>query len=156
MNGASKERLLAKGGFVPDGLPRDFWSSMEPPLDPEVEDVVLRASHAEKEPPIIRNSGYVVRTIEAALWAFGRSTGFEEGCLLVANLGDDSDTVAAVYGQVLVYRPWLHAAKRLWRMYNAPKSIFLPPSSLPSPHVARTDLRGRSTIFVQEGYNGVG
>lgn len=48
----------------------------------------------------IRNDGYVVRTLEAALWAFGRSTTFEEGCLLVANLGDDSDTVAAVFGQV--------------------------------------------------------
>lgn len=100
MNGAPKEHLLAKGGFVPDGLPRDLWSAMQPPLDPEVAEVVLRASHAEKEPPIIRNNGYVVRTLEAALWAFGRSAGFEEGCLLVANLGDDSDTVAAVFGQV--------------------------------------------------------
>eukprot|EP00903_Cladosiphon_okamuranus_P008821 g8448.t1 len=100
MNGAPKEHLLAKGGFVPDGLPHDFWSAMQPPLDPEVAEVVLRASYAEKEPPIIRNNGYVVRTLEAALWAFGRSTGFEEGCLLVANLGDDSDTVAAVYGQL--------------------------------------------------------
>lgn len=48
----------------------------------------------------IRNDGYVVRSLEAALWAFGRSMGFEEGCLLVANLGDDADTVAAIYGQV--------------------------------------------------------
>lgn len=48
----------------------------------------------------IRNDGYVVRTLEAALWAFGRSTSFEEGCLLIANLGDDADTVAAIYGQV--------------------------------------------------------
>lgn len=47
----------------------------------------------------IRNDGYVVRTLEAALWAFGRSTSFEQGCLLVANLGDDADTVAAIYGQ---------------------------------------------------------
>lgn len=103
MNGASKEHLLAKGGFVPDGLPHDFWSAMESSLDPEVAEVVLRVSHAEREPPVIRNSGYVVRTLEAALWAFGRSADFEEGCLLVANLGDDSDTVAAVYGQVIYY-----------------------------------------------------
>ncbi len=100
MNGAPKEKLLAKGGFVPDGLPDDYWWAMKPPLHPEVAEVVLEASHAEREPPVIRNSGYVVRTIEAALWAFGRSSGFEEGCLLVANLGDDSDTVAAIYGQV--------------------------------------------------------
>ena len=49
---------------------------------------------------VIQNSGYVVRSLEAALWAFGRSTSFEEGCLMVANLGDDADTVAAIYGQV--------------------------------------------------------
>lgn len=49
---------------------------------------------------VIHNSGYVVHSLEAALWAFGRSTSFEEGCLMVANLGDDSDTVAAIYGQV--------------------------------------------------------
>ncbi|CAM9883597.1 unnamed protein product [Ectocarpus fasciculatus] len=109
MNGASKEKLLAKGGFVPTGLPDDFWSAMEPPLDPEVAEVVLGASHAEREPSTeemptrqgtIRNDGYVVRTLEAALWAFGRSASFEEGCLLIANLGDDADTVAAIYGQL--------------------------------------------------------
>lgn len=50
----------------------------------------------------ISNSGYVVRTLEAALWAFGRTTSFREGCLLVTNLGDDADTVAAIYGQVLI------------------------------------------------------
>lgn len=48
----------------------------------------------------IANNGYVVRSLEAALWAFGRSHTFEEGCLMVANLGDDADTVAAIYGQV--------------------------------------------------------
>lgn len=100
MSGAPKEKLLAKGGFVPDGLPADYWWAMKPPLHPEVAEVVLEASHADREPPAVRNSGYVVRTIEAALWAFGRSSGFEEGCLLVANLGDDADTVAAIYGQV--------------------------------------------------------
>ncbi|CAM9339654.1 unnamed protein product, partial [Hapterophycus canaliculatus] len=109
MDGAPKEKLLAKGGFVPEGLPDDFWSAMQPPLHPEVAEVVIEASHAEREPSsegmparegTIRNDGFVVRTLEAALWAFGRSTGFEEGCLLVANLGDDSDTVAAVFGQL--------------------------------------------------------
>jgi ADP-ribosyl-[dinitrogen reductase] hydrolase len=39
-------------------------------------------------------------TLEAALWAFRKSESFEEGCLLAVNLGDDSDTVGAVYGQL--------------------------------------------------------
>ena len=48
----------------------------------------------------IRSTGYVVHTLEAALWAVARSEGFEQAVLTAANLGDDSDTVAAVAGQV--------------------------------------------------------
>lgn len=59
-----------------------------------------RKETSSRQEGTIWNSGYVVRTLEAALWAFGRSASFEEGCLMVANLGDDADTVAAVYGQV--------------------------------------------------------
>jgi ADP-ribosyl-[dinitrogen reductase] hydrolase len=42
----------------------------------------------------------VVKSLEAALWAFYHSSDFREGCLLAANLGDDADTTAAVYGQL--------------------------------------------------------
>jgi ADP-ribosylglycohydrolase len=42
----------------------------------------------------------VVHSLEAALWAFDRSDSFRAGCLLAANLGDDADTTAAVYGQL--------------------------------------------------------
>ncbi|MCA9935355.1 MAG: ADP-ribosylglycohydrolase family protein, partial [Anaerolineales bacterium] len=45
-------------------------------------------------------SGYVVHSLEAALWAFHCSETFRDGCLLAANLGDDADTTAAVYGQL--------------------------------------------------------
>ncbi len=48
----------------------------------------------------IHSSGYVLHTLEAALWCFSRAASFREGCLMAANLGDDSDTVAAVYGQI--------------------------------------------------------
>ncbi|HBY77548.1 MAG TPA: ADP-ribosylglycohydrolase, partial [Cyanobacteria bacterium UBA11148] len=45
-------------------------------------------------------TGYVVKSLEAALWAFYHSQSFEEGCLLAVNLGDDADTTGAVYGQL--------------------------------------------------------
>ena len=61
---------------------------------------VARGSFKSKTPPAIRGTGYVVESLEAALWAFHRTTTFEEGCLLAANLGDDADTTAAVYGQL--------------------------------------------------------
>ena len=42
----------------------------------------------------------MVKSLEAALWAFDRSTTFRQGCLLAVNLGDDADTTGAVYGQL--------------------------------------------------------
>ncbi len=57
------------------------------------------ASLFDKKRDEIRSTGYVVDTLEAALWAVGQSHSFEEAVLLAANLGDDADTVAAVAGQ---------------------------------------------------------
>lgn len=51
-------------------------------------------------PPQIRGSGYVVESLEAALWAFHNSDNFADGARLAVNLGDDSDTTGAVYGQI--------------------------------------------------------
>lgn len=49
----------------------------------------------------IRATGFVINTLEAALWAFYHDGGsFEKGVLDVIRLGDDTDTVAAVYGQL--------------------------------------------------------
>ena len=46
----------------------------------------------------IKSSGFVVHTLEAALWAFFSTSTFQEGALKVVNLGDDAATVGAVYG----------------------------------------------------------
>ena len=48
----------------------------------------------------IRSSGYVVHTLEAALWSVARTGNFRNAVLLAANLADDADTVAAVTGQL--------------------------------------------------------
>lgn len=61
---------------------------------------IASGSFLRKDPPQIRGTGYVVASLEAALWAFARSRDFREGCLLAVNLGDDADTTAAVYGQI--------------------------------------------------------
>lgn len=51
-------------------------------------------------PPQIRGSGYVIHTLEAALWAFHTTETFREGALAVVNLGEDADTTGAVFGQI--------------------------------------------------------
>ena len=48
----------------------------------------------------IRGKGYIVDALEAALWAFWSTSNFEEGALAAVNLGDDTDTTAAIYGQL--------------------------------------------------------
>lgn len=46
----------------------------------------------------IKSSGYVVDTLEAAVWCFLNSCSYRECVLLAVNLGSDTDTVAAVAG----------------------------------------------------------
>ena len=62
---------------------------------------VAGGSFREKEPSAIQGSGYVVRSLEAALWAFNKGSSFEEAVLLSVNLGDDADTTGAVAGQLV-------------------------------------------------------
>ena len=69
------------------------------PLCAEIAEIAA-GSFKWRQPPEIVGSGYVVKSLEAALWAFYHSKTFEEGCLMAANLGDDADTTAAIYGQI--------------------------------------------------------
>lgn len=61
---------------------------------------IARGAYREKSERKIRGSGYVVESLEAALWAFSRTDSFADAILTAANLGDDADTTAAVCGQV--------------------------------------------------------
>jgi ADP-ribosyl-[dinitrogen reductase] hydrolase len=48
----------------------------------------------------IKGTGYVVKSLEAALWCFYQTSTFEAAILQAANLGDDADTTAAICGQI--------------------------------------------------------
>ncbi len=48
----------------------------------------------------IASSGYVVHTLEAAVWCVERADGFADAVLEAVNLGDDADSVGAVAGQI--------------------------------------------------------
>lgn len=61
---------------------------------------IASGSYKDKLPPEIRGTGYVVDSLEAALWAFYHGRSFREGMLLAVNLGNDADTTGAVYGQL--------------------------------------------------------
>lgn len=61
---------------------------------------VMNGSWRGKARPEIRSSGYVIHTLEAALWCVAETTTFRDAVLLAVNLGDDADTVGAVTGQI--------------------------------------------------------
>ena len=61
---------------------------------------VAAGSFREKSPTEIKGTGYVVESLEAALWAFESTENFDDGALAAVNLGDDADTTGAVYGQL--------------------------------------------------------
>lgn len=65
----------------------------------EIESVV-NGSFRTKPSQEIQGTGYVVQSLEAALWAFAQCDSFEQGALLAVNLGDDADTTGAIYGQL--------------------------------------------------------
>lgn len=108
LQGTDKETLLS-----PRYSPLPDYFSYEP-LTSSI-DAVAAGSFKEREPPEIKGTGYVVRSLEAALWAFFKTDDFEEGALLAVNLGDDADTTGAVYGQLAgayygvesIPTPWL-------------------------------------------------
>ncbi len=93
LHGVDREELLAPL-YRPGG---SYWEPGE--LAPAIREVAM-GSFKHREPPEIKGTGYVVRSMEAALWAFHRATGFRDGCLAAVNLGDDADTTGAIYGQI--------------------------------------------------------
>lgn len=92
MHGHDRNDVLA-----PDWEPMQQLKAFAP-LHPEV-DAVASGSFRKLEPPAIKGSGYVVKSLEAALWAFHNAQSFEEAVLKSVNLGDDADTTGAVCGQ---------------------------------------------------------
>jgi len=61
---------------------------------------LARGTYMDKPEEEIRGTGYVVESLEAALWCFDRARSFEEAVLMAVNLGDDADTTGAITGQI--------------------------------------------------------
>lgn len=69
---------------------------------------------AAKAEDDISSAGYVLHTLEAALWAVGTTTSFEEALIKAVNLGHDADTVGAVAGQIAGARYGIDAIPERW------------------------------------------
>ena len=68
----------------------------------------------------IQSSGYVVDTIEAAIWSLITTDSFKNCELKAVNLGDDTDTIGAIagglaglfYGYDGIPKEWLEVIQR--------------------------------------------
>jgi ADP-ribosylglycohydrolase len=65
LEGRSKEELLSS--FFYPGPDEQYWKRH--PLSPEIAEIA-NGSFKQKQPPAIIGNGFVVRSLEAALWAF--------------------------------------------------------------------------------------
>jgi ADP-ribosylglycohydrolase len=61
---------------------------------------IRRGDYLGKDEALIKGTGYVVQSLEAALWCFWATDSFEQAVIKAANMGDDADTTAAVCGQL--------------------------------------------------------
>ncbi|HOS97755.1 MAG TPA: ADP-ribosylglycohydrolase family protein [Deltaproteobacteria bacterium] len=61
---------------------------------------ILGGSYKGKTKDQLQGTGYVVHSLEAALWCFYSTDTFRDAIVLAANLGDDADTTAAICGQL--------------------------------------------------------
>jgi len=94
LQGADKEAVLAAGKSS-----RALIEAAGGPLAPRI-DAIAAGSWRTKSEQQIHGTGYVVDSLEAALWSFATTDSFRDAILRAVNLGDDADTTAAVCGQI--------------------------------------------------------
>ena len=63
----------------------------------------------------IKSSGYIVHTLEATIWCLMTTNSYKEAVLKAVNLGDDTDTVAAVTGGLAGALYGYDAIPKEWR-----------------------------------------
>jgi len=86
LNGASKEEIL-------------FWHELSGFLSSGIQ-AIAQGDYRNKTEDEISGIGYVVPSLEAALWCFYQTDDFKNAILLATNLGKDADTTAAICGQL--------------------------------------------------------
>lgn len=93
LEGKTKDEILQPSYSPVENL----W--VHDPLTKKVRDIA-NGSYKNKSRDEIKSSGYVINSLEAALWAFYHSSSFEEGLVKAVNLAGDADTIGAIYGQL--------------------------------------------------------
>ncbi|UJR29935.1 hypothetical protein I4U23_017482 [Adineta vaga] len=111
-----------RGETIDDILDPEFYKIHRPwfnnkPLHKRVMEVIegsYKKPGGYKEG--IRGKGFIISALEAALWALWKNVkSFDKGVLDAVNLGDDTDTTAAIYGQLAGALFGYERLPRQWR-----------------------------------------
>ena len=86
---------------------------------------IARGSYRDTSRDAVRGSGYVVDSLEAALWCVWTTDTFEAAILEATNLGDDADTTAAVAGQVAGALYGIEGIPARWREKVAMRELIV-------------------------------
>jgi ADP-ribosylglycohydrolase len=129
----ASEEAVSACRYMAAVIVRALWGSskedvLAPALTDELPDAIRRVAFGSFRifsPPQIRGSGYVVESLEAALWAFYNSDNFADGASLAVNLGEDSDTTGAVYGQIAGAFYGANAIPRNWVSVLARRNLIV-------------------------------
>ncbi len=76
-----------------------LWQLQPACVSPELQ-ALANGDWRDKSYAELKGSGYVLESLEAALWCFDQTDNYADCVLAAANLGDDADTTAAVAGQL--------------------------------------------------------
>jgi ADP-ribosylglycohydrolase len=136
--------VMGKALAAPNGA-RDFILDF-PFSSPEIQ-AIGQGGWAAKSREQIQSSGYVVHTLEAALWSVAHASSFEEAVVTSVNLGDDADSVGAVAGQLAgaiwgasaIPKRWL--SRIAWREHIEDKAAALLKRRERLPFRARSQAR---------------
>lgn len=108
LRGVGKEELIGGAAYSLPG------SNRSGALHSKVAKVAA-GSFRERQPPDITGKGYVIPALESALWALFTTENFVDGVRAAANLGNDADTTAAIFGQLAGALYGLDAIPERWR-----------------------------------------
>jgi ADP-ribosyl-[dinitrogen reductase] hydrolase len=82
-------------------LPKQqLWEDMSYTPYTERVKVLSKADFVNKDYEALTGSGYVIESLESALWCFFNADSYKEAILLAVNIGNDADTTAAICGQI--------------------------------------------------------
>jgi len=90
---------------------------------------IVSGDYLSKSYEELTGSGYVIESLESALWCFYHTNNFGDAILNAANIGNDADTTAAICGQIAGAYYGLSGIPKYWKeklvMYSEIESMAL-------------------------------